>query len=197
MCGFNHTVYDTFMAPLENDRLITKRKQILEDVAGKVLEIGFGTGANLKFYPYEQLDSLTLLDTTLPKRLSFKTVPKALPLNYVAANVEKLPFPDDTFDSVVFTLVFCSVKDPMQGLSEIRRVLKPKGRLYFIEHVKPIDQPYRSLFEKATPTWKKIAHGCHLNRDTILLIQQAGLQLEAYHRFYKTSFVSGVAVKHG
>lgn len=195
MCSFNHRIYNTVMAPLENSRLKFKRAMLLEDVAGDVLEIGFGTGANLKHYPYEQLDSLTLLEQSLPDHLELKHVPKNLPLEIESGDVQALPFEDQSFDSVVFTLVFCSVKSPLLGLKEIKRVLKPNGRIYFIEHVEPVREPYKKAFNILTPPWKRIANGCHLNRDTISSIHKSGFQLIEYHRFYRTSFVSGIGEK--
>ncbi len=195
MCSFNHRFYNMVMAPLENNRLKMKRAILLGDVAGHVLEIGFGTGANLKHYPYEQMDSLTLLDAFLPDHVDLKHIPKALPLDIEKGDVMALPFKDEHFDSVVFTLVFCTVKNPVVGLSEIHRVLKPGGRIYFIEHVEPSKQPYKNLFNKLTPAWKKIAHGCTLNRDTTTLIQKTGFKLDEYHRFYRTSFVMGIGEK--
>lgn len=195
MCSFNHRIYNTVMAPLENNRLQMKRSLLLEDVAGDVLEIGFGTGANLKHYPYEQMDSLTLVDKSLPDHILLKDIPKNLPLAIECGDVEALPFDDASFDSVVFTLVFCSVHTPLQGLQEVSRVLKPNGRIYFLEHVEPVRQPYKDVFNKLTPAWKKVAHGCHLNRDTISLIHKSGFQLIEYHRFYRTSFVSGIGEK--
>ena len=195
MCSFNHRLYDTFMAPIENNRLRMKRTLLLDDVAGDVLEIGFGTGANLAHYPYEQLDSLTLMDLDLPNNVDLKNIPKELPIDIIKGDVTKLPFGDHQFDSVVFTLVFCTVSDPDLGLNEIKRVLKPGGRIYFIEHVEPVKEPYKGMFNKMTPTWKKVAHGCHLNRETIQTIQHAGFGLVEYHRFYRTSFVSGIGEK--
>lgn len=195
MCSFNHRLYDAFMAPLEDNRLRMKRALLLDDVAGDVLEIGFGTGANLAHYPYEQLDSLTLMELELPNHVNLKGLPHELPLEIVRGDVTKLPFSDQRFDSVVFTLVFCTVSDPILGLKEIKRVLKPGGRIYFIEHVEPIKEPYKKMFNKLTPHWKRVAHGCHLNRETIQLIQHTGFGLVEYHRFYQTSFVSGIGEK--
>ncbi len=195
MCSFNHKVYDSFMAPIERNRLQQKRKLLLEEVAGDVLEIGFGTGANVKQYSYEQLDSLTLVDQQLPDYIDLRPVPKKLPVEVIKGDVMWLPFEDEQFDSVVFTLLFCTVEDPAKGFEEIRRVLKPEGRIYFIEHVEPVEQPYKYLFNKLTPAWRRIAHGCTLNRDTVHAIQRAGFTLVEYHRFYRSSFVSGVAAK--
>lgn len=192
---FGHKIYDGFMKPLENLRLATKRSALMEDVSGDLLEIGYGTGANLKYYLYEQIDSLTLLDTSIPPHLNTSAIPVNKEFNIYQGDVQTLPFEDNSFDSIVFTLIFCSVEDPMKGLSEIRRILKPEGRIYFIEHVLPTKQPYKDVFNKLTPAWSKIAHQCHLNRDTVGAIQQSGFHLVEYHRFFRTSFATGVAIK--
>jgi len=195
MCAFNQRLYNIFMAPLEEGRLKMKRQQTLEEVAGDVLEIGFGTGANLPFYPYEQMDSLTLTDVHMPTQINLRPEHKHLPVTFEQCDAMSLPFEDKTFDSVVFTLVFCSVEDPMAGLAELHRVLKPGGRLFFIEHVHPTKEPYKKLFSRLNPTWRKFAHGCNLNRETMTYIQQSGFSLVEYHRFYRTAFISGSAEK--
>lgn len=189
------TIYDLFMHPLEHMRLGKKRAYLFEDVAGDVLEIGYGTGVNLKYYPYEQMDSLSLLDTNIPNHLSTKSIPMNMPFNVDRGSVQNLPYEDESFDSVVFTLVFCSVEDPAKGLNEVYRVLKPGGRVYFMEHLLPTKPHLKHLFNKLTPVWKRVAHGCHLNRETITLIQQSGLKLQDYHRFFNTAFAVGIAAK--
>ena len=193
MAAYNEYLYNLFMAPIENMRLNKKRHLLLEEVAGDVLEIGFGTGANIPHYPYEQMDSLTLLEHDMPNRVNLKPMLKSTAVTLLQGDVIDLPFEDKSYDSVVFTLVFCSVSDPVKGLEEIKRVLRPGGRIYFIEHVIPTKQPYKKFFIALTPLWHRLTGSCHLNRDTITTIQQCGFKLLDYHRFYRTSFVWGIA----
>lgn len=188
-------IYNGFMLPLEKHRLNKKRAELLESVSGNVLEVGFGTGVNMKFFDFDQISRLTLVDTKLPTRILLHRLNPKVRLRILSSSVTSLPFKDNSFDNVVFTLVFCSVDDPIKGLKEIYRVLKPGGKIYFMEHVLPTKEPYKGLFKILTPQWAKISHGCHLNRDTITHIAQAGFRLETYHRFYKTSFISGIGVK--
>lgn len=195
MSPLSDRIYNVFMYPLEKIRLNKQRHLLLEDVAGHVLEVGFGTGANFTALHFEQLDSYTIMDEKLPKFLSLKPFPKTLNVKVVKGDVQALPFEDGTFDSIVFTLVFCTVSDPHLGLSEIFRVTKPGGRIYFMEHVLPTKHPYKEIFRKATPFWKRVAHNCHLDRDTVTYISQAGFKLLDYHRFFRTSFVVGIAEK--
>jgi ubiquinone/menaquinone biosynthesis C-methylase UbiE len=189
-------LYDFFMKPLEKIRLAQKRKELFDNVSGDVLEVGYGTGTNLKYYPYHQMDSITLLDRRSPDALRIDTIPETVSLALHEGDLTTLPFEDEQFDSIVSTLVFCTVSDPEQGMNELYRVLKPDGRLYFMEHILPCTQPYKKWFEILTPFWKKVAHGCHLNRDTVITIQHSGFELVEYHRFFRTSFVVGIGKKN-
>lgn len=184
--------YDLLLKPLEQLRLKSKRKQLLHNVHGNVLEVGYGTGVNLKYYRYNQLDSLTLIDQKTSSIIHLNTFNDTLDFNVYVGNVTDLPFDDESFDCVVFTLVFCSVDDPHKGIDEIKRVLKPDGKIYFMEHVLPSRKPYKQVFNKLTPIWKKIANGCCLNRETLTTILHSGFELEEYHRFFRTSFVMGI-----
>lgn len=100
----------------------------------------------------------------------------------VEAPAERLPFPDDSFDTVVCTLVLCTVDDPDRAIAEVRRVLKPGGRLLLIEHVRSHDPRIARWQDRVTPLWKRIGHGCHPNRDTAAALARAGfvLELEAW-----------------
>lgn len=188
-------IYNLFMSLFEKNGLEEQRRNLLEDVSGNVLEIGFGTGANLKYYNLENLDRLTLLDSHLPDLLDLKIFPTDFDVRLVSGDVSNLAFSDKTFDSLVCTLVFCSVEDPMKGLKELYRVLKPGGKLYFIEHVLPTKEPYKYTFNLLTPPWRSIANGCHLNRKTTESIQKVGFELIRYHKFFNTSFVMGIGIK--
>ena len=108
---------------------------------------------------------------------NFRGPPSPAPrsgLSFADADVQDLPFPGGSFDSVVFTLVFCTVPDPGRGLAEIRRVLRPGGRLFFLEHVRPAGPASSRLFDRVTPAWKRMASGCRLNRRTVERIAEAG-----------------------
>ena len=126
--------YDLFMKPLERRGINQARRRLMTQAVGSVLEIGSGTGANLKFYNFDLITDLTITDKKLSKRLK-KLDSKDT--TFVEADVSDLPFSDDSFDTIIHTLVFCSVKDVSKGLSELKRVLKPNGKIIFIEHVLP------------------------------------------------------------
>jgi SAM-dependent methyltransferase len=195
MMGFAETTYDKFLAPFEKLRLSEKRGLLLSQTFGKVLEIGVGTGVNLAHYPYSQLEQLDLIDIDLTQKVIHYKFPNNFPVSIAEYSVENLPFDDAYYDFVVFTLVFCSVPDPIKGLSEVMRVLKPGGKILFIEHVLPHRHGLKQLFKGFSPLWKKMAHGCHLDRETLQLIKLAGFEIEFSEHFFKSSFISGVAKK--
>jgi ubiquinone/menaquinone biosynthesis C-methylase UbiE len=185
------------MVPLEHLHLGDLRGWLLPQAAGRVLEVGAGTGASLSYYDYRRVDSLTLIDVDLRPALSHRASEIEAPSEVRELSVESLLFADGTFDTTVSNLVFCSVEDPTQGLRELFRVLKPGGRHLFMEHVRPADPIRGPLFDALTPAWRRIAGGCHLNRNTVSLIEAAGLTVRVLRDAARGIFVAGVADKSG
>jgi ubiquinone/menaquinone biosynthesis C-methylase UbiE len=160
-------MYDRMMAGTEKAGLTDRRHELLAQADGRVLEIGAGTGVNLGHYT----DAVTELVLTEPeepmaKRLEEKAAGSGRSVTVVRAPAESLPFPDDSFDTAVCTLVLCTVNDPERALSELERVLKPGGRLLFLEHVRSDDPRVAKWQDRVAPVWRKIGHGCNLNRPT-------------------------------
>lgn len=195
MIDMNSLLYDVFMKPLELRGLSKKRKNLISQAYGDILEIGTGTGVNFKFYNYNAISSLTLFDLSLSEKVKGYPFPNNITLNYIEGNVEELPFSSDTFDSVVFTLVFCSVSDPFKGLKEVYRILKPGGKIYFIEHVLSDNCHYSHVMNKVNPVWHKVSKGCNLNRDTLSTIKKANFKIQTYDKFWKGIFISGIGKK--
>lgn len=213
--GRIHSPYDLFMAPLEHFLLSSMRSTLIGKATGSVLEIGAGTGVNLSYYRWDAIRTLTVTDLK-GDNPSFRIIgqrrlkgwerrgqerdavtggsPVIPPIEWRATDVEDLPFPSSTFDTVVVSLLFCSVKDPLKGMREVRRVLRPSGKMVFLEHVRPTNPRTASLFDHITPAWRRIASGCHLNRDTLRTIQNAGFTLVELYRPNGWVFVGGVAV---
>ncbi|MDK9711824.1 class I SAM-dependent methyltransferase [Acidaminobacter sp.] len=192
-----NTIYDWFMAPLEALRLKAVRKAIMPGASGKVLEIGTGTGANLPFFDYAKINSLTLSDLKLSKRAKHFKFPKSLKVVMLEAPLEDLTVPPQSFDSIIFTLVFCSVSDPLEGLKRVYDLLRPGGRIYFIEHVMP-DHKHnhvRKVVNGVNPHWSKIASGCNLNRETLETIKEAGFLLERHSTSLGGALIEGVGIK--
>lgn len=167
--------YDRIFAASEKAGLTNIRRDVLSHASGTVLEIGAGTGLNLELYPSE-VTSLTLAEPEQPmiKQLSPKLDHRVLQV--VQAPAEALPFVDESFDTVVSTLVLCTVSDPAKALGEARRVLRPDGRLLFLEHVR--GEPKLAKWQdRLNPINKVVAHGCNCNRDTLASIRAAGFNV--------------------
>lgn len=164
--------YDHFMAATENAGLRERRRELLSEASGRVVELGAGTGANVPLYgPGVTELVLTEPEPPMARRLRAKAGPDA---RIVEAGAETLPFDDASFDTAVSTLVLCTVPSQEAALAEIRRVLKPGGRLLFLEHVR-WDEPKRAKWQdRLTPLQRRIGHGCHPNRDTLGAIERAG-----------------------
>jgi ubiquinone/menaquinone biosynthesis C-methylase UbiE len=192
---FGSFFYDAFMFPFEIAALKRVRKAIIPLARGNVLEIGPGSGANLAFLSPNSLSHYTAIDLSAETAILSAQLPKAVPFEIVEGRVEELPFAAKSFDTVIFTLVFCSVITPEKGLEEISRVLKDDGQILFIEHVLPHKQSLQKIFNRLTPAWEKIANNCHLNRKTCEIIEQHGFHIVEKHQACGTIFVGGRAIK--
>ncbi|OAD18781.1 methyltransferase type 11 [Candidatus Thiomargarita nelsonii] len=168
--------YDASMRAMEEAGLASWRSELLSCTHGNVLEIGSGTGANLQYYP-DSLESLVVTEPD-PHMLTILRENIANHSGNIRAerfNANDLQFLDDSFDTVVSTLVLCSVDSPEDTLNEIRRVLKPGGQLVFIEHVIAKETPKLIKWQKFfQPFWIYMCGNCHLTRDTEILISNAG-----------------------
>ena len=138
---------------------------------GNVLEIGYGTGVNFQYYNSESIKNLSAIDIQPTSSAKAKAT---FPVDFFEGRAESLPFADELFDTVVETLVFCSVEDLDKAISEVLRVLKSGGLFIFIDHVLPENKELASLFKATNIVWPKIAGGCNLTREPHKLIQAAG-----------------------
>lgn len=163
-----------------------QRRKVVPRAHGRVLEIGIGTGLNLPHYNLGRVDSITGLDPGLEMhRLAQKRVMKSgLKVELVGLSAEKIPFDDGSFDSVVCTYSLCTIPDPLAALREMKRVLKPGGRLVFCEHGRAPDESVRRWQDRLTPLWSKLAGGCHLNRDIPALLREAGFRCNDLETMY-------------
>jgi ubiquinone/menaquinone biosynthesis C-methylase UbiE len=173
--------YDPFMRRSERACLVEWRRELLAPLSGAVLEIGAGTGANLPHYP-GSLDRLVLTDSDDHMLARLRRRPEAARAEVVRASAEALPFEAGSFDTVVCTLVLCSVPNVGRTLSEVRRVLRPAGSLVFLEHVAS-DAPARLRWQhRVEPLWSRLAGNCHLTRETNLAIEAAGFTIDHLQR---------------
>ena len=175
-------LYDRSFASAERGWLGERRSTLLSTAAGSVLEIGGGTGANLPHYRDAGNVVLTEPDPHMRRRLRRKLEESRVPVEVSAAGAEDLPFADGSFDVVVSTLVLCTVPDQGPALAEVRRVLRPGGRLLFIEHVRG-DGGVARVQDGILPLWRRLCAGCHPNRDTLRSIQDAGFEVGRLDRF--------------
>jgi SAM-dependent methyltransferase len=184
-------LYDSSLRRGERAGMSDHRRALLSAASGRVLEIGAGTGLNLPFYP-DGIDLvLTEPEAPMARRIDQPVVP---------ASAEELPFDDASFDTAVSTLVLCTVADPERAIAELRRVLRPGGRLLFIEHVRGEGRVARWQDRLERP-WRRIGNGCHANRDTLAALHAGGFRVKArrdtWHRMPRLirPLVLGTAVR--
>lgn len=170
--------YDRFMAASEKAGLAAHRGRLLCSAAGRVLEIGGGTGANLPFYG-ASVSELVVTEPELPMavRLERKLDGYRIPTRVLHAPAEQLPLEDASFDCAVATLVLCTVSDPARALAETRRVLKPGAPLLFIEHVRSEDPGLALWQDRCRGPWSWFGYGCQCNRPTVEFIRAAGFSI--------------------
>ena len=149
------------------------RQELLADVSGEILEIGFGTGLNLPHYP-QQVNKITTIDPNpgMQKLARSRISQSQITVDCKVLNGESLPMSDESFDSVVCTWTLCSIPLVEQALTEVHRLLKPGGKFYFIEHGLSKDSKIQVWQNRLTPIQKVLADGCHLNRKINHLVQQ-------------------------
>lgn len=183
------TLYDFFMKPLENRKFSSIRRHLLNKASGQVLELGSGTGIN--FPLYREVHSVTAIEPN-PQMSSRAIENKShanVPIEIVQAGAENLPFKDDTYDTVVATLVFCTIPDVQKAILEMKRVCKPNGTILMFEHVRMRNPFLSKLQDRLTPAWKKVCDGCCLNRETEKLVKDNGLKIMDRKEFYKGLFI--------
>lgn len=163
-----------------------QREKVVPLAHGRVLEIGIGTGLNLPHYDAARVDHIVGLDpgTEMHPLAQKRLEASGLAVELVGLSAERIPYDDATFDSVLVTFSLCTIPDAVAALREMRRVLKPQGRLIFCEHGRAPDASVARWQDRLTPVWSKFAGGCHLNRDIPALLEQAGFVCEDLQTMY-------------
>ena len=177
--GVFSAIYDPLLWVGERAGLAQRRAELLHQARGQVLELGAGTGLNLPHYP-DRLEELVLTEPSPPMvaKLERRAKRSETPSSVMKAEAERLPFEDDRFDTVVSTLVLCTVDEPRQAIDEIARVLRPGGKLLFLEHVRSDSRRLARWQDRLHRPWHAFAAGCNANRATVDMLRDSELRVE-------------------
>jgi len=170
---------------MRQETFASYRRRLLSAAEGRVLEIGVGSGLNLPFYA-DTTTQLIGLDP-VPRLLAMAHAAKdgaRFTVELLEGSAEAIPLEPQSVDTVVTTWTLCSIPDVVRALEEVRRVLKPSGRLLFVEHGLSPDASVRRWQDRLTPLWKRVGGGCHLNRPIPELIEASGLHVERVETGY-------------
>lgn len=163
---------------MRNRRFVPYRQRVISAAEGRVLEIGIGSGVNLPFYPPRVGEILGLEPAPRLIAMADRAARRAaLPVAFIEGSAEAIPLDRGSVDTVVTTWTLCSIPDAGRALAEMRRVLRPGGRLLFAEHGRAPEENVRKWQDRLTPLWKRVSGGCHLNRPIGALIEGAGFEI--------------------
>ena len=170
---------------MRNKLLLPIRERVIGAAEGRVLEIGVGSGLNLPFYRPPVREVLALEPAAklvaMAQNASRGTI---MPVSFLEASAEAIPLGDHSVDTIVTTWTMCSIPHADMALAEIRRVLRPAGKLLFVEHGQAPDESVRRWQDRLTPAWRAIAGGCHLNRPISAMIEGAGFRIDRIETGY-------------
>jgi ubiquinone/menaquinone biosynthesis C-methylase UbiE len=171
-------MYDKFLSHVEKHGLAEKRAQMLAPAYGRTIELGTGTGLNLRHYP-DAVSELILTEPYAPmvSKLEEKVRDDPRRIQLTVAGAERLPFPDDSFDTVAAAMILCTVPDPDVALREIERVLKPGGQYLFLEHVRNRDPRIARKQDIVQLGWYWFGNECHCNRPTLDTLADSSLEI--------------------
>jgi ubiquinone/menaquinone biosynthesis C-methylase UbiE len=185
--GFYRTVVLPKLCDLSmrNRRLMPYRERVIAAAEGRVLEIGAGSGLNLKLYKPTASDVLALEpDFKLIGMAEHNAKNATRPVRFLEASAEQIPLEDKSIDTVVTTWTLCTIPHAVHALEEMRRVLTPNGKLLFVEHGLSPEQDVQKWQNRLTPVWERISGGCHLNRPIEKLIENAGFKIDRLETGY-------------
>ncbi len=166
-----------------------QRSKVVPMAEGVVLEVGIGSGLNIPYYDSTKISAIIGLDPSEELNNMAKKVAadKSLEVDFILGSAEAIPLPDNHVDSVLVTYTMCTIPDALSANKEMRRVLKPGGKMIFCEHGLAPDEGVAKWQARIDPYWGKIAGGCHLNRDIPQLIRSAGFNIQSMEQMYLPS----------
>ena len=166
--------------------MMKQRAKVVPLAKGNVLEIGIGSGLNLSFYDKDKVNSLIGIDPSIETWTLNENLTQELgfEFNYFQTGAEKLPIDNQSIDTVVITYTLCTIPNANLAFEEIRRVLKPNGKILFVEHGKAPDAQVLKWQNRINPMWKKIGGGCNLNRDIPQIFQHNGFKIPDLKTMY-------------
>ena len=186
-------IYERYILPrvihlaMRNKTAREERARFVPQVSGKVLEVGIGSGLNLPYYTTD-VERVVGIDPSqeLWQMARRRVAQATFPVEFLGRSAESIPAADRNFDTILCTWTLCSIPEPLRALAEMRRVLKPDGRLIFVEHGRSPDERVAVWQERLTPLWKRLGGGCHLDRKIDELIRGAGFRVAELERGYST-----------
>jgi ubiquinone/menaquinone biosynthesis C-methylase UbiE len=170
---------------MRNKQLVPFRERVIGAAEGRVLEIGVGSGRNLPFYRPPVREVLAL--EPAPRLVAMaRSASRAtlMPVRFLEASAEAIPLDEHSVDTIVTTWTLCSIPQAATALADMRRVLRPGGKLLFVEHGLAPDEGVRRWQDRLTPAWRRISGGCHLNRPIRSMIEGAGFRIERIETGY-------------
>ncbi|WP_028168512.1 class I SAM-dependent methyltransferase [Bradyrhizobium elkanii] len=169
---------------MRNKQLLPFRERVIGAAEGRVLEIGVGSGRNLPFYRSPVKEILALEPSPKLVAMARGAADSGVPVHFLEVSAESIPLDDGTIDTVVTTWTLCSIPQAATALAEMRRVLRPGGKLLFAEHGLAPSESVRWWQDSLTPAWRRISGGCHLNRPIRSMIEDAGFGIERIETGY-------------
>jgi len=166
--------------------ILKQREKIVPQAEGRILEIGMGSGINIAYYNPAKVEKLWGLEPSpgMRKKAAARVAAAPFDLEWQDLPGEEIPLEDNSVDSIVLTYTLCTIPDWLAAVKQMRRVLKPGGKLLFSEHGKAPDAAVRKWQDRIDPIWGKVAGGCHLNRDIPELLKQGGFKIKQMDMLY-------------
>ena len=189
------SLYDKYVLPkllnscCSNPPMVYQRKKVVPLAEGDVLEVGIGSGLNLPFYDKSKINKLWGLDPSeeLNKMAAEVAKEEKMEVDFIISGAEEIPLPDNKVDTVILTYTMCTIPDVDLANKEIKRVLKPEGKLIFCEHGISPDENVYKWQKRINPIWKRIAGGCNLHRNIPEIIKSSGFNIEEIDTMYLPS----------